>query len=84
MIVKRCLKLEKNELDKKLVWASFTSPRRRRRMKYNVKLTWDKEANVWVATSDDIPGLVLESNSYDALIEKVKIASPELLELNII
>ena len=53
-------------------------------MKYNVKLTWDKEANVWVATSDDIPGLVLESNSYDALIEKVKIASPELLELNII
>ena len=53
-------------------------------MKYNVKLTWDNEANVWVATSDDIPGLVLESNSYDALIEKVKIASPELLELNII
>lgn len=51
-------------------------------MKYNVKLTWDNEANVWVATSDDIPGLALESNSYDALIEKVKIASPELLELN--
>ena len=51
-------------------------------MKYKVMLTWDEEANMWVATSDDIPGLVLESNSYDALIEKVKIASPELLELN--
>ena len=51
-------------------------------MKYNVKLTWDNEANVWVATSDDIPGLALESNSYDALIEKVKFAVPELLELN--
>ena len=51
-------------------------------MKYNVILTWDEEANMWVATSDDIPGLVLESNSYDALIEKVKIASPELSELN--
>ena len=51
-------------------------------MKYNVILTWDNEANVWVATSDDIPGLVLESNSYDALIEKVKFAIPELLELN--
>ena len=37
---------------------------------------------MWVATSDDVPGLVLESNSYDALIEKVKFAIPELLELN--
>jgi hypothetical protein len=37
---------------------------------------------MWIATSDDVPGLVLESNSYDALIEKVKFAIPELLELN--
>ena len=51
-------------------------------MNYKVKLTWDSEASMWVATSDDVPGLVLESNSYDALIEKVKIAIPELLELN--
>lgn len=47
-----------------------------------VKLTWDGEASMWVATSDDVPGLVLESNSYDALIEKVKAAILELLELN--
>lgn len=45
-------------------------------------MTWDGEASMWVATSDDVPGLVLESNSYDALIDKVKIAIPELLELN--
>lgn len=51
-------------------------------MTYNVKLLWDSEASMWVATSDDVPGLILESNSYDALIEKVKIAIPELLELN--
>ena len=51
-------------------------------MVYNVLLTWDVEASMWVATSDDVPGLVLESNSYDALIEKVKFAIPELLELN--
>ena len=49
-------------------------------MNYNVKLTWDSEASVWVATSDDVPGLVLESNSYDALIEEVKVAIPELLD----
>jgi len=35
---------------------------------YIVKLNWDPEASVWYATSDDIPGLVLESGSYDALI----------------
>lgn len=51
-------------------------------MNYNVKITWDGEASMWVATSDDVQGLVLESNSYDALIEKVKVAIPELLELN--
>ena len=51
-------------------------------MIYNVKLTWDNDASVWVATSEDIKGLVLESNSYDALIDKVKVAAPELIELN--
>lgn len=51
-------------------------------MNCDVKLTWDSEASMWVATSDDVLGLVLESNSYDALIEKVKVAVSELLELN--
>ena len=36
-------------------------------MEYVVHLTWDEEASVWVSASDDIPGLVLESGSYDAL-----------------
>ena len=49
---------------------------------YTIKLEWDSEANVWIATSDDVPGLVLESGSLDALIERVKYAVPELLELN--
>lgn len=47
-----------------------------------VKFIWDAEAAVWVAESDDVPGLVLESGSYDALVERVKHAIPELLELN--
>ncbi|WP_299968091.1 DUF1902 domain-containing protein [uncultured Oscillibacter sp.] len=51
-------------------------------MKYVVNLTWDPEASVWGATSDDIPGLVLESGSFDALLERVRFAAPELLELN--
>lgn len=47
-----------------------------------VRLTWDNEASVWIAESEDVPGLVLESGSLDALIERVKHAIPELLELN--
>lgn len=49
---------------------------------YVVNLTWDNEADVWVAQSSDIPGLVLESGSFDALLERVRFAVPELLELN--
>jgi len=51
-------------------------------MEYTVKLTWDDEAAVWVATSDEIPGLVMESGSFDALLERVRYAAPELLQLN--
>lgn len=51
-------------------------------MEYTAKLLWDPEAAVWIATSDDILGLVMESGSADALIERVRYAVPELLELN--
>ena len=50
-------------------------------MEYTVHLTWDPEAAVWLATSKDIIGLALESGSADALIERVRFAVPELLEL---
>lgn len=50
-------------------------------MEYVIKLLWDNDANVWVATSEDIPGLVLESGSYDALLERVRFAIPELRKL---
>lgn len=51
-------------------------------MSYKIKMLWDDEADVWVATSDDVPGLVLESGSFDALIERLKVAIPELVRLN--
>ena len=50
--------------------------------KYTVNLSWDAEAAVWTATSDSIPGLVLESGSMDALVERVRFAVPELMLLN--
>lgn len=51
-------------------------------MEYTVQLEWDDEVGVWIATSEDVKGLVLECGSLDALIERVKYAVPELLELN--
>ena len=51
---------------------------------YNIILSWDDEASIWIAESQDIPGLILESGSFDALVERVKIAVPDLLGLNII
>jgi len=43
---------------------------------------WDSEGEVWVATSEDLPGLVTEASSNEALLEKLKVMIPELLELN--
>lgn len=51
-------------------------------MEYTVNLIWDNEANVWIATIEDIPSLVLESGSFDALLERIRFAIPELLTLN--
>ena len=49
---------------------------------YIINFLWDNDTFVWIATSEDVPGLVLESGSLDALMERVKFAIPELLELN--
>ena len=51
-------------------------------MKCTVKLIWDDEAKVWYTNSDDIPGLCLEAESFDGLIDEVKSAAPELLKFN--
>jgi len=47
-----------------------------------VRAEWDEEASVWVATSDDVPGLVTEEATMEGLIEKLKVIIPELLEAN--
>jgi hypothetical protein len=47
-----------------------------------IDLMRDEEVNVWIATSEDVPGLVLESESLNILKQRVKLAAPELLELN--
>jgi Domain of unknown function (DUF1902) len=47
-----------------------------------VRADWDPEAKVYVATSDDVPGLVAEAETLEALEVKLQGLVPELLELN--
>jgi hypothetical protein len=47
-----------------------------------IRVLWDPEASVWVATSDDILGLVVEAGSFDQVVSEVRLLAPELLALN--
>lgn len=47
-----------------------------------VRAEWDEEAAVWVATSDDVPGLVAEADTAEALLVKLRVLIPELLDAN--
>jgi len=47
-----------------------------------VKAIWDKNAQVWVAVSEDVPGLATEADTLEQLIKKLQVMIPELLRAN--
>jgi predicted RNase H-like HicB family nuclease len=47
-----------------------------------IEATWDNDSEVWVAESEDVPGLITEADSRTHLIDKLAVLIPELLELN--
>ena len=49
---------------------------------YVIDARWDQEADVWLATSRDVPGLVVEAESWPAMIEEVRLVLPDLLDLS--
>lgn len=49
---------------------------------FKVEAFWDSDAQVWVATSDDVPGLVTEASTIEVLMQKLREIIPELLILN--
>lgn len=49
--------------------------------KVTVDASWDDEAKVWVATSADVPGLVVEAESWTAMVAEVPIVLDELLDV---
>ena len=51
-------------------------------MKCTVKLIWDPETDRWHSESDDNLCITLEAASFDVLVERIRVAAPEMLELN--
>ncbi|MFN6564676.1 MAG: DUF1902 domain-containing protein [Nostoc sp. ChiSLP01] len=49
---------------------------------FKVQAFWDKDAEVWVATSSDVPGLATEASSIEILTQKLRVMIPELIVLN--
>ena len=47
-----------------------------------VRALWDESAGVWVATSEDVPGLVTEADTLEAVRDRVLVMIPELMEAN--
>jgi predicted RNase H-like HicB family nuclease len=47
-----------------------------------VEAFWDEEAKVWVASSDDVPGLITEAATMELLMQKIRILIPELFKAN--
>ncbi|MDP2829705.1 MAG: DUF1902 domain-containing protein [Sulfuricellaceae bacterium] len=47
-----------------------------------IRAEWDSDAEVWVATSDDVPGLATEADTLEALSAKLDVMVPELLDAN--
>ncbi|NJO39224.1 MAG: DUF1902 domain-containing protein [Cyanobacteria bacterium CRU_2_1] len=49
---------------------------------YKIDAFWDTDASVWVATSEDVPGLATEADTIEALSQKLRDMVPDLLLLN--
>jgi Domain of unknown function (DUF1902) len=49
---------------------------------YQINAFWDEDAAVWVATSEDVPGLATEADTIEALSQKLRTMVPEMLVSN--
>ena len=48
----------------------------------DIQARWDSDANVWIATSADLPGLIVEGDTWPMMIEEVRLVLPDLMELS--
>lgn len=53
------------------------------KIELTIHLAFDEEAAVWYVASSDIPGLFLEAETPQSLIERLAVSAPEMIELNL-
>ncbi|WP_298909183.1 DUF1902 domain-containing protein [uncultured Nostoc sp.] len=46
---------------------------------FKVEAFWNSDAEVWVTTSNDVPGLVTEASTIEVLRQKLREIIPELI-----
>jgi len=63
---------------------SYHPPMAERRFDLKVVMTWDPDARIWWAESDDLPGLATEAPTIPELIQRVMEIAPELIEDNLL
>lgn len=51
-------------------------------MKFKINVQWDDEARVWYVEDSNVPGLVAEASTVEAMQALLRVRVPELLELN--
>ena len=51
-------------------------------MDFFIRMVWNNDEKRWAAIGSTGKGLVLESDSFDTLIDRVTQAAPEMIELN--
>ncbi len=51
-------------------------------MKFKINVQWDDEARVWYVEDSNVPGLVAEAPTVEAIQALLRVRVPELLELN--
>lgn len=51
-------------------------------MRYDVQVDWDNEAKMWFVSESNVPGLVTEAPTPEAMLTKLEIMVPEMLEEN--
>lgn len=52
------------------------------KVELKVHIARDDETGIWYVAESDIPGLRLEADDPMALIERIRVAAPEMIELN--
>jgi len=46
-------------------------------MTYLIHAQWDQEAEVWTATSDQVPGLAIKAETMEELVKRLREVVPE-------